>query len=191
MALRHSNAILTCLIGALILTGCGANGRVEQGRVVAYDPQTNRLTLILEAIPERSASPGMLPPVTITTPADPTEIGPLPTAGGLLRLDYQNHRIVIYDRATQSFKTISYTPVKERLHVGKAPGPPAVDRSRKTITVYAAAEHALITFAASDELLAMPADTWRAGDIVRYYYKDSGHALRLMNVTKTDLSKSG
>jgi hypothetical protein len=36
----------------------------------------------------------------------------------------------------------------------------------------------------------MPADTWRAGDVVRYYYKDPAQALRLMNVTRTDLSNA-
>jgi hypothetical protein len=48
----------------------------------------------------------------------------------------------------------------------------------------------LITFPVSDELLAMPVETWRSGDVVRYYYKDPAHALRLMNVTQTDLYKS-
>ena len=37
----------------------------------------------------------------------------------------------------------------------------------------------------------MPAETWRCGDVVRYYYKEPGKALRMMNVTKTDLSKAG
>jgi hypothetical protein len=39
-------------------------------------------------------------------------------------------------------------------------------------------------------MLAMPAGTWRAGDVVRYYYKDPARALRLMNVTATDLAKA-
>jgi hypothetical protein len=65
-----------------------------------------------------------------------------------------------------------------------------VDRARKTITLYAAKDRTLITFAASDDLLAMPGDTWRAGDVIRFYYKDPGRALRLMNVTQTDLSKA-
>jgi len=65
-----------------------------------------------------------------------------------------------------------------------------VDRVRKTITLYVPKDRSVITFAASDDLLAMPAGTWRAGDVVRYYYKDPGQALRLMNVTKTDLTKA-
>jgi hypothetical protein len=173
---------LACLAASLVLAGCHL-GKVQQGRVIAYDKQTKRVTLILE--------PGILPPVTIASPTDPAEMGPAPAAGGLMLLDSKNRRIVIYNRATQSLQTIPYTPLEERRNVAKSPGPPVVDRARKTITLYSAADRALITFAASDDLLAMPADTWRAGDVVRYYYKDPTQALRLMNVTKTDLSKSG
>ena len=53
------------------------------------------------------------------------------------------------------------------------------------------AERTLITFRAPDELLSLPADTWRSGDVIRYYYKQPDQALRLMNVTKTDLNKAG
>jgi hypothetical protein len=117
-------------------------------------------------------------------------MGPAPAAGGLLLLDSKNRRIVIYDRATQAFRTIQYTPLAERRNVAKSPGAPVVDRAGKTITIYSPKDRSLITFAASAELLAMPADTWRAGDVVRYYYKDPAQALRFMNVTKTDLSKA-
>jgi hypothetical protein len=182
--------VLVSIAAALSLTGCGKLGTVEQGRVIAYDPQTREVTLIREADAPPRSGPGILPPVTIAAPADPKEMGPAPKAGGLLLLDTKNRRIVIYDRATQDFRTLQYTLVAERHNVSKSPGPPVVDRAKKTITIYAAKDHALITFAASDDLLAMPAGTWRAGDVVRYYYKEPGQALRFMNVTATDLSKA-
>lgn len=174
--------IWVALAAALALTGCGAQGHVQQGRVIAYDTQTRLVTLIQE--------PDVLPPVTIAAPTDRSEMGPAPAAGGLMRLDAKNHRIVIYDPATQALRTIQYTPVAERHNVAKSPGPPVVDRANKTITLYAPKEHTVVTFAASGDLLALPAATWRAGDVVRYYYKDPAQALRLMNVTKTDLSKA-
>lgn len=189
--LKHSCATLTGIVGMLVLSGCGDLGKVEQGRVIAYDQQTKRLTLIRESRPLDPSAPGVLPPVTVAAPTDPNEMGPAPAAGGLMRLDYQNHRMIIYDRAAESFRTITYKPLEELRNIAKSPGPPVVDRAKKTITIYAAAEHTLVTFAASDDLLALPANTWRAGDVVRYYYKDPAQALRLMNVTKTDLSKSG
>lgn len=167
---------------ALLLTSCGPLGKVEQGRVVAYNPQTREVTLIRE--------PDLLPPVTVEAPADPNEMGPAPAAGGLLHVDTRNRRLVIYDRAAKSLRTIEYTPLDERHNIAKNPGPPLVDRSRRTITFYAAKDHALVTFAASADLLAMPAATWRSGDVVRYYYKDPSRALRLMNVTRTDVAKA-
>ncbi|HXM44392.1 MAG TPA: DUF4881 domain-containing protein [Bryobacteraceae bacterium] len=178
------------IAATLCLVGCGPLGKVEQGRVIAYDRQTRQVTLIREAAVATRSSPGVLPPVTIDAPADPNEMGPAPVAGGRLLLDIKNRRIVVYDRATGTFRTIQYTPVAERYNVAKSPGPPVVDRTGKTITLYAAKDRAVITFAASDDLLAMPVSTWQAGDVVRYYYRDPGRALRLMNVTRTDLTKA-
>jgi len=181
---------LAGIAAALALTGCGPLGKVEQGRVVGYDPQTRQVTLIPEAAAGARSSPGVLPAVTIEAPLDPNEMGPAPAAGGLMLLDTKNRRIVIYDRATQAFRTIQYTPVEEFRNVAKGPRAPVVDRARKTITLYSARDRVLVTFAGSDEMLAMPAGTWRAGDVVRYYYKDPARALRLMNVTATDLAKA-
>jgi hypothetical protein len=179
---------LGAIAAVLALSGCSPPGKVEQGRVIAYDPQARRVTLIREA--STRSSPGILPPLTIETPTDPQEMGPAPAAGGLLLVDARNRCIVFCDPARQSFRTIAYTAIRERHNVAKSPGPAVVDRAAKTITLYAAKDHTLITFAASDDLLAMPADTWRAGDVIRFYYKDPDRALRLMNVTRTDLSKA-
>lgn len=167
----------------MLLSGCGNFGKVEQGWVIAFDRQAGQVTLIPE--------PGVLPPVTIKTPADPDEMGPAPAAGKLLLVDMKARRIVIFDEARQALRTIEYTPVEERRNVAKAPRAPVIDEGRKTITIYWAGERSLVTFAASDDLLALPADTWKAGDVVRYYYKDPGQALRLMNVSRTDLAKAG
>jgi hypothetical protein len=185
----HKTA-LASLAAALALAGCGPLGKVEQGRVIAYDRQTRQVTLIPESATGTRHDVGVLPPVTIDAPTDPNEMGAAPAAGGMMLLDAKNRRIVIYDRATQAFRTVEYTPLEERRNVARKLGIPVVDRARKTITVYAAKDRTLITFAASDDLLAMPVDTWRAGDVVRYYYKDPTRALRLMNVTQTDLSKA-
>lgn len=177
----HRAAAAT-ISAALALAGCGKLGKVEQGRVIAYNPETKLVTLIRD--------PRLMPPVTVEEPVDPNEMGPAPAAGGLMQVDTKNRRILIYDRTTQSLRTIAYTPVAERWNVAKSPGPPVVDRARKTITLYARKDKAVITFSAPEDLLALPADTWQAGDVVRYYYKDPARALRLMNVTQTDLSKA-
>src|SRR5580693_7609822 len=112
--MRRSIA-LGAMAAALILTGCGPLGKVDQGRVIAYDAHTRRVTLIPEAIPEAAGGPrlgpGTLPPVTVEAPLDPSEMGPAPVAGGLMLLDSSKARIVVYDRSTEAFRTIQYTLV--------------------------------------------------------------------------------
>ena len=48
------------------------------------------------------------------------------------------------------------------------------------MTIYSRRKKILLTFAVPDEYLALPDDTWKSGDEVRYYYKQPGQALRLM-----------
>jgi hypothetical protein len=183
-------AALAAMVLLLAASGCQVTGQVEQGRVIAFDKKAELVTLIPEARLAQSAA-GILPPVTVKLPEDPEEKGPAPAAGKLMSVDPKSRRLVVFDAALNGFRTIEYTPVSEQRNVKKTPAAPAVDRAHKTITVYSPEQHALITFPASEEQLAMPDDTWRSGDVVRYYYKDPDQAMRFMNVTKTDLSKSG
>jgi hypothetical protein len=190
MTLRTWIAAGAAIIPLALACGCDVSGRVEQGRVVAYDRKTELVTLIPESAPG-DAAPGVLPPVTVKTPADPDEMGPAPVPGNLMRVDTARHLLTVFDPAAQAFRTIPYTPLAERRDVAKAPSAPPVDRARKTITVYSPEQHLLVTFPASDDLLALPDDTWQPGDLVRYYYRQPRQALRFMNVTRTDLSKPG
>lgn len=164
----------------LLSAGCGVSGKVEQGRVVAYDRGTQQVTLIPE---------GGTGPVTVRAPEDPDEMGPVPAAGKLLSVDTKGGQLVVWDAAARALRKIAFTPLES--HRAAKPTSPKIDRARNTITVYSPSDKMTVTFAASADLLALPADTWKTGDVVRYYYKEPGQALRLMNVTKTDLTKSG
>ncbi len=184
---------IALLSAQLILFPCCAGlGKVEQGRAVSYDPKSRQVVLI------RDSRGGLgkplynvLPPLTVQAPDDPEEMGPEPRAGKLMRLDTNTHEIVIFDTAAGGFRTISYAPLEENRTAVQPAELPKMDRTRKTITIYSAEERLAITFRASEELLSMPVDTFRFGDEIRYYYKDPGKALRLMNVSMTDLQESG
>ncbi|MFB3826910.1 MAG: DUF4881 domain-containing protein [Bryobacteraceae bacterium] len=70
--------------------------------------------------------------------------------------------------------------------MGPAPEPgPLVrlDRERGVATIFEAGALRDVPLPAGGAV------SWKFGDEVRYYYKDPGQALRLMNVTKTDLTK--
>jgi Domain of unknown function (DUF4881) len=183
-------------------TGCANTGimagKVEQGRAIAFDKQNGVITLILDSAPNSDQPKyDVLPPVTVKLPVDPNEAGPTPDAGKLLSFDTKKRTVVFFDRASGTVKTVSYVLVDEQddvsrndLRVAKTKFP-AVDRQKKIVTIYSRRKKILLTFSVADEYLALPDDTWKSGDEIRYYYKQPVQALRLMNVSKTDLTKAG
>jgi hypothetical protein len=191
--------ILTVLSSVL---ACGELGKVDQGRVVEFDRERGIVTIIRDKKADtKNPDYTYLPPVTYEMPKDPAEIGALPKAGKRMKLDTKKNQIVIFDTATQNFKTIAYKLIEERENVGKedplvydkiADKPknfPVIDREKKAITVYSKRQKIFITFSLPDEYFALPDNTWDAGDEVRIYYKEEGKARRFMNVSKTDIFK--
>ncbi len=186
-------------VSLAVLGGCGGFGRVNQGQVVEYQKSMGLLTLIGDSNYRDPASPrfDVLPPVTVRVPQDPREMGPEPAAGKLLGLDYANRRATVFDAAARSLRTVEYSLISQENDVYTNDPRlshirfPVVDRVRKTVTVYSARDRKLVTFALPEEYYALPDDIWRIGDEIRYYYKDPARALRLMNVSRTDLSKAG
>lgn len=180
----------------VFLPGCGTFGRVNQGRVIHFDREKGLVTFIEDSNYREPGKPryDVLPPVTIRVPDDPAAMGPAPQAGKLMLLDTRNRTVVLFDTGAQTLKTVSYTLIGQRDNVFKDDARvagakfPIVDRVKKTITVYLAGQRQLVTFSVPEEYFALPDDTWKAGDEIRYYYKDPGLALRLMNITRTELS---
>ncbi|MBM4274503.1 MAG: DUF4881 domain-containing protein [Deltaproteobacteria bacterium] len=188
--------ILLAFLPLALALGCGELGKVDQGRVVAFDEQKRTVTLIQD----KKAEPGnpdynTLPPHTYSLPKDPSEMGPVPKVGKRMKLDVKAREIVIFDPATQNFKNIAYTLIDQKEGVDKnnplVAGKkfPMVDKTKKAITIYSARQKILTTFTVPEEYFAMPDDTWDAGDEVRIYYKEPGKALRFMNITRTDIFK--
>lgn len=183
---------------ALALIACGGFGQVNQGRVIQYDREKGLVTFIQDSNYREPGQPrfDVLPPVTVKVPADPNEMGPAPEAGKLLSLDSERRQLVTYDAGAQRLRSVSYTPLEERRNVyrddPRLPGRlPRIDRPNRTITLYEPRQRLLLTFSVSAENFSLPEDTWKAGDDIRYYYKQPGQALRMMNITRTDLSQAG
>ncbi len=198
MALARKSLVTLVAVAALgLAAGCAKFGKVEQGRAIACDQQKGVVTLILDSAPTSDQPKyDVLPPVTVMLPQDPSEAGPAPEAGKLLSFDTKKRTVVFFDQTSGTVRTVSYVPVEERSGVSRDDPRvagvefPAVDRQKKTVTIYSRRKKILLTFAVPDRYLTLPDDTWKSGDEVRYYYKQPGQALRLMNVSKTDLSKA-
>jgi hypothetical protein len=190
-------ALVATLAATLVLGGfgCGDLGKVDQGRVIAFDKEKATVTFINDvkhdpANPDYSGAP-----MTFALPTDPMDRGEDPKAGKRMKLDAKTREIVIYDTGTQSMKKITYTLIDQKEKVGKDDPLvkdkkfPLVEKDKKAITIYSGRQKLLTTFSLPEEYFALPNDTWEAGDEVRVYYKESGKALRFMNITRTDIFK--
>jgi len=190
-------ALVATLTATLLLGGfgCGEQGKVDQGRVIAFDKDKETVTLIND-VKHDAANPDYSgAPVTFALPKDPAERGEDPKPGLRMKLDTKTREIVIYDMLTKGMAKITYTLIDQKENVGKN-SPlvvdkkfPIVDKDKKAITVYSGRQKLLVTFSVPEEFFALPDNTWEAGDEVRIYYKEPGKAARFMNITRTDIFK--
>jgi Domain of unknown function (DUF4881) len=195
MGKKLSWLTLAAILPLALLLGCGEQGKVDQGRVIAFDKNKATVTLISD-IKHDAANPDYSgAPVTFQLPKEEKERGADPKAGMRMKLDTKTKEIVIYDPDSKSMKKISYTLIDQKENVGKT-SPlvvdkkfPLVDKDKKAITVYSGRQKLLVTFSVPEEYLALPNSTWEAGDEVRIYYKEPGKAARFMNISRTDIFK--
>ena len=188
--------ITLIFVPLLIVIGCKEEEKVDWGRVIAFDRFKGKITLIRDKkfdlqYPDNS----QLTAVSYDLEKGFFEIEPKITVGLRIKLDIENSQIIIYDPASQNFKTIKYTLLdkKERIALDnplvfdadnqKLKNFPIVDRERKMITVYSRRQQILMTFTLPEKYFTLPDYTWSAGDEVRVYYKENGKALRLVNIT--------
>jgi len=193
---------LILLVFPILIIGCEEFGKVDQGRVVAYDKEKGLCTFIRDTSSDpNNPDYSYLPPIIYEVPKKLSERGPEPKPGLRMKLDTKNRQITIFDPNTQSFKTITYTLVDQKENIEKE-NPllfdkgkkqpkkfPFVDRDNKTITIYSQRQKILVTISLTDEYFKLPDYTWDTGDEVRLYYKEEGKALRLMNISQTDIYK--
>lgn len=180
-----------------LLTACDFDGGVEQGRCVAFDRAAKTLTIVVD-VNHDQFNPDYSGGVhTFKLPAEAKEMGPAPDVGGRLMINLEKSELVIYDPATKSVKVVpvEFTDVEKNIKSNhpKVAGKsfPVIDKEQGTITVYSARLNALVSFKAAPDLLDLPPYAWTAGNEMRIAYRnsDKGQAIRIMNVTKTDIFK--
>lgn len=195
MRKKYSWLTLIVILPLVLVWGCSEQGKVDQGRVIAFDKAKDTVTFINDVKHDTTNPDYSGAPVTFQMPKDEKERGADPKAGLRMKLDTKAKEIVIYDPAAKGFKKINFTLIDMKEGVGKN-SPlvvdkkfPMVDKDKKAITVYSGRQKLLVTFSVPEEYFAMPDNTWEAGDEVRIYYKKPGQASRFMNISKTDIFK--
>lgn len=179
-------------------------GKVDQGRVIAYDKDQKIVTFIKDRNEDpKKPDYSTLPPHQYKMPP-PTQMGPEPKAGQRMKLDPEKNQITIYDDETKNLKVIPFTMVDLKKNV-KAKDPlvegkkfPIIDKEKKTITIYSKRLQELATISVPDEEFnKRKPETWDSGDEVRVYSQKGneatpdkmGQAFKFMNISKTDIYK--
>lgn len=168
-------------------------GQVDQGRCVAFDAKARVMTLIQDVKHDQQNPEYSGGVVTFKLPVDPKEMGPEPSAGGRLKLDVEKSLVTIYNASTKAIENIPVKMLDVQKNIGKnhplVKGKtfPVMDKEKCTITEFSARQKILCTFQVSPEQMTMPAATWEAGNEMRVYFKQPGVALRVMNISKTNI----
>ena len=108
MPSRKRISFFATILLAATLAGCGGTGSVNQGQVVEFDRAKGLVVLIQDSNYMDQSNPrfDVLPPLRVTVPVDKREMGPAPEPGKLLALDCEKKQLVVFDAASQGFRTI-------------------------------------------------------------------------------------
>lgn len=182
--------------------GCDEYGKVDQGRVIAFDKDKQTVTVIEDKnMDSQNPDYAILPPHTYTMPTDPAERGADPKIGLRMKIDADAKIIKIFNPNSQVIEDLPITIVDAQKDIAKdhplvfdkganaAKKFPVVDKDKKAITIYSGRQKLLVTFSVPDDYFSFPEYTWDAGDEVRIYWKEKGKAIRFMNISKTDIFK--
>lgn len=202
MNIKRTLFLLSIALLTFGVLGCDEYGKVDQGRVIAFDKEKQTVTVIEDKnMDSQNPDYAILPPHTYTMPTDPAERGADPKVGMRLKLDVDAKIIKIFNTQTQAIEDLPITIVDVQKDIAKdhplvfdkeknaAKKFPVVDKDKKTISIYSGRQKMLATFSVPEAYNDFPENTWDAGDEVRIYWKEKGKALRFMNISKTDIFK--
>ncbi|MBU4526370.1 MAG: DUF4881 domain-containing protein [Desulfomicrobium sp.] len=202
MNIKRTLFMLMVAVLTFGVLGCDEYGKVDQGRVIAFDMDKQTVTVIEDKnMDSQNPDYAILPPHTYTMPTDPAERGADPKVGLRMKIDVDAKIIKIFNPSTQVIEDLPITIVDAQKDIAKdhplvfdkgenkAKKFPVVDKDKKAITIYSGRQKLLVTFSVPEEYFNFPEYTWDAGDEVRIYWKEKGKAIRFMNISKTDIFK--
>ena len=197
MKIRNLMLMLAMAFSVALLTGCNFDGGVEQGRCVAFDATAKTLTIVVDVTHDQFNPHYSGGTHTFKLPVESKDMGPSPSVGGRLMIDLVKNTVLIYDQKTSSVRelAVQFTDVEKNVGSNhpKVKGKtfPIIDKDQQTVTVYSGRQKSLITFKIPAEAQDYPAYVWTAGDEMRIAYRnaDKAQAMRIMNVTKTNIFK--
>lgn len=194
--MKIRSLLLMLVLGlSTFLTACDFEGGVEQGRCVAFNPEAKTLTIVVDVTHDQFNPHYSGGVHTFKLPTVSGEMGPPPEVGGRLMIDLEKNTVLVFDPETKTVREIpvQFMDVEKNIRPRhpKVAGKtfPVVDKEQQTVTVYSNRLSSLITFKVPAGDIDLPPYVWAAGNEMRIAYRnaDKNQAIRIMNVTKTNI----
>ncbi|CAK7052437.1 MAG: hypothetical protein DESF_02206 [Desulfovibrio sp.] len=194
--MKIRSLLLMLVLGlSTFLTACNFEGGVEQGRCVAYNPEAKTLTIVVDVTHDQFNPHYSGGVHTFKLPTIANEMGPPPEVGGRLMIDLEKNMVLVFDPESKNVREIpvQFMDVEKNIRPKhpKVAGKtfPVIDKEQQTVTVYSNRLSSLITFKVPAGDIDLPPYVWTAGNEMRIAYRnaDKNQAIRIMNVTKTNI----
>ena len=164
------------------------------GRVVAYDKDSKKITLIEDKLgwtnPARPEFT-VLPAKEFILQEDPGLMAP--KVGGRLRIDLEKKEIIIYNPATKNIETFAVEIMDRKDTISpdddmvKGKTFPVVNKEKSEITIYSPRQKNVSTIKVPAKYmnLNLPAHVWDNANDVKITYNEPGKATGFVNITKS------
>lgn len=172
--------ILSLSVIAVGLVASLSMAEEVMGRCVNFDKDKNTVTIIKDANNDKANPNFQLPPATYALPsgAEPVKFGKR------IKLDLKENKLKYFDDASNSFKTLDFTLVEKAEGVEPEDARvankkfPAIDKEKKTVTIYSKRQKVLTIIGISADSLALPEKTYDSGDDLKLTV-DSGKITKI------------
>lgn len=170
-------AMTATLLGFMTSFACAEE---VMGRCVAYDKTKNTISIIKDFNNNKANPDFQLPLLTYSLPEGTTA-----KEGKRIKLDLNENKLKYYDDTTNSLKTIDFKLVEkkeniqplDRIVVGEKF--PAIDKAKKTVTIYSKRQKVLTVISVDDNALSLPEKIYDSGDDIKVTVGEPGKAVKI------------
>lgn len=172
--------IITATLFFMLSLSCFASAEEIMGRCVGFDKGKNQIRIIRDMNNDKAKPDFQLPIQTFTIPENTV------VKDGLrIKLDLQDNKLKYYDEATDAIKVLDFQLISKKENVlpldKEVVGEkfPAIDKAKKTVTIYSKRQKLLTVISVQDEVLELPLKVFDSGDDVKITTVEPGKAAKI------------
>lgn len=164
--MKFVGKIIVLIFIAISFLASHALAEEVMGRCVAFDKDKGTISIIKDVKNDKANPDFQLPPVSFALPSGAEAV----KAGKRIKLDLKENKLKYFDDASASFKTLDFTLVEKKDGIEPEDALvankkfPAIDKEKKTVTIYSKRQKALTVISMGADALALSEKVYDSGD---------------------------